>query len=116
LLSNPYHRFCVPFGERLALDPEPNDWNLLAVCDHDIGKMKEEPVALRDYNKDFNPIDLYNPLTGNHDIPFTAPKAHYRTPSLVSTWPPRRIYTTTRSASTMVTRQSPAAWPHTRTG
>jgi hypothetical protein len=49
-------------------------------------QMKEEPVALRDHDKDFNPIDLYNPLTGEHDIQFTAPKAYYRTPSLVSTW------------------------------
>src|SRR5215831_8344145 len=49
-------------------------------------QMKEEPVALRDHDKDFNPIDLYNPLTGKHDIQFTAPKAYYRTPSLVSTW------------------------------
>jgi mono/diheme cytochrome c family protein len=49
-------------------------------------QMKEEPVALRDHDKDFNPIDLYDPLTGKHDIKFVAPKAYYRTPPLVSIW------------------------------
>jgi hypothetical protein len=49
-------------------------------------EMKKEQVALQDYDKDFNPIELYNPLTGKHEIKFTAPKAHYRTPSLVSIW------------------------------
>ena len=49
-------------------------------------QMKEGLVALRDYDKDFNPIDLYNPMTGKHDIKFVAPKAYYRTPTLVSIW------------------------------
>ena len=65
-----------------------------AVADHMWGQMsslgykqmKEEQVALQDHDKDFNPIDLYNPLTGRYDIKFTAPKAYYRTPSLVSIW------------------------------
>ena len=39
-----------------------------------------------DYDKDFNPIDLYNPMTGKHDIKFAASKAYYRTPTLVSIW------------------------------
>src|SRR5712671_2350248 len=49
-------------------------------------QMKEERVALRDYDKDLRPIDLYNPLTGNYDHKFTAPKSFYRTPTLVSIW------------------------------
>lgn len=49
-------------------------------------QLKEEPVALHGYDKDFNPIDLYNPMTGKHDIKFAAPKAYYRTPTLVSIW------------------------------
>jgi hypothetical protein len=49
-------------------------------------QMKEEQVALRDYDKDFQPIDLYNPLTGKYDHKFTAPKSFYRTPTLVSIW------------------------------
>jgi hypothetical protein len=65
-----------------------------AVADHTWGQMsslgykqlKEEQVALRDYDKDFNPIDLYNPLTGKYDHKFTAPKSFYRTPTLVSIW------------------------------
>jgi processive rubber oxygenase RoxA-like protein len=48
--------------------------------------MKEEQVALHDYDKDFSQINLYNPLTGRHDNRFSAPKAYYRTPSLVSIW------------------------------
>jgi hypothetical protein len=49
-------------------------------------QMKEEQVALRDYDKDFKPIDLYNPLTGKYDHKFTALKSFYRTPTLVSIW------------------------------
>jgi hypothetical protein len=48
--------------------------------------MKEERVALRDYDNDFKPIDLYNPLTGKHEIKFATSKAFYRTPTLVSIW------------------------------
>jgi hypothetical protein len=65
-----------------------------AVADHMWGQMsslgykqmKEEQVALRDYDKDFKPIDLYNPLTGKYEHKFTAPKGFYRTPTLVSIW------------------------------
>ncbi len=65
-----------------------------AVADHMWGQMsslgykqmKEEQLALRDYDKDFKPIDLYNPLTGKYDHKFTAPKGFYRTPTLVSIW------------------------------
>ena len=32
------------------------------------------------------PIPLYNPLTGKHDLKFTAPRSFYRTPTLVSIW------------------------------
>ena len=54
-----------------------------AVADHTWGQMsslgykqlKEEQVALRDHDKDLNPIDLYNPLTGKYDHKFTAPKS-----------------------------------------
>ena len=49
-------------------------------------QMKEEKVALRDYDKDYKPIDLYNPLTGKYDLKFSGPKAYYRTPTLVSVW------------------------------
>ena len=65
-----------------------------AVADHMWGQMsslgykqmKEEKVALRDYDKDYKPIDLYNPLTGKYDLKFSGPKAYYRTPTLVSVW------------------------------
>ena len=36
-----------------------------------------------DHDKDGKPIPLYNPLTGKHDIKFTAKKLFYRTPTLV---------------------------------
>ncbi len=49
-------------------------------------QMKEERVALQDYDSGFKPVDLYNPLTGKYDLKFTAPKAYYRTPPLVSIW------------------------------
>jgi hypothetical protein len=49
-------------------------------------QIKEEQVALGDYDKDFQPIDLYNPLTGKYDHKFTAPRSFYRTPTLVSIW------------------------------
>ena len=39
-----------------------------------------------DHDKDGKPIPLYNPLTGKHDIKFTAKKLFYRTPTLVSIW------------------------------
>jgi hypothetical protein len=43
-----------------------------------------EPVF--DHDQDGKPIPLYNPLTGKHDIKFTAKKLSYRTPTLVSIW------------------------------
>jgi hypothetical protein len=49
-------------------------------------QMKEEPAALRDFDKDLKPLDLYNPLTGKYDVKFNGPKAYYRTPTLVSIW------------------------------
>src|SRR5262245_36145222 len=49
-------------------------------------QLKEERVALRDYDNDFKPIDLYNPLTGKYEIKFATAKAFYRTPTLVSIW------------------------------
>jgi hypothetical protein len=39
-----------------------------------------------DHDKEGKPIRLYNPLTGKHDIKFTAKKLSYRTPTLVSIW------------------------------
>jgi hypothetical protein len=41
---------------------------------------------LEDRDADGKPIPLYNPLTGKHDIKFTAHKSFYRTPTLVSIW------------------------------
>jgi hypothetical protein len=49
-------------------------------------QMKAEQVALRDYDKDFKPVDLYNPMTGKYDNKFNGPKSFYRTPTLVSIW------------------------------
>src|SRR5438270_5879951 len=39
-----------------------------------------------DHDKDGKPIPLYNPLTGKHDVKFSAKKLFYRTPTLVSIW------------------------------
>jgi len=39
-----------------------------------------------DQDKDGKPMPLYNPVTGKHDIKFTAKKLFYRTPTLVSIW------------------------------
>ena len=41
---------------------------------------------MQDHDADGKPIPLYNPLTGKHDIRFTAHKSFYRTPTLVSIW------------------------------
>ena len=41
---------------------------------------------VEDRDADGKPIPLYNPLTGKHDIKFTAHKSFYRTPTLVSIW------------------------------
>jgi cytochrome c5 len=41
---------------------------------------------VEDHDADGKPIPLYNPLTGKHDIKFTAHKSFYRTPTLVSIW------------------------------
>src|SRR5262245_23373936 len=49
-------------------------------------QMKEEKVPLQDHDVNFKPVDLYNPLTGKYDTKFVAPKAYYRTPTLVSIW------------------------------
>jgi hypothetical protein len=46
-------------------------------------------VVLQDADVKGNPIDLYNPITGQHDIKFTVPNKFapsYRTPTLVSIW------------------------------
>ena len=40
----------------------------------------------QDQDGNFESRHLYNPLTGKHDIKFTARKAYYRTPTLVSIW------------------------------
>src|SRR6266404_1431860 len=39
-----------------------------------------------DHDQNGKSIPLYNPLTGKHDIQFTAKKLFYRTPTLVSIW------------------------------
>jgi cytochrome c5 len=39
-----------------------------------------------DHDRAGKPIPLYNPLTGKHDIKFTAKNLFYRTPTLVSIW------------------------------
>jgi len=41
---------------------------------------------VEDHDADGKPVPLYNPLTGKHDIKFTAHKSFYRTPTLVSIW------------------------------
>ena len=41
---------------------------------------------VEDRDADGKTIPLYNPLTGKHDIKFTAHKSFYRTPTLVSIW------------------------------
>ena len=43
-------------------------------------------VALKASDSNLKPVDLYDPLTGKHDLKFTAPKAYYRMPTLVSIW------------------------------
>jgi hypothetical protein len=48
--------------------------------------LKEESVALKDSDSNLKPVDLYDPLTGKHDLKFTTPKAYYRMPTLVSIW------------------------------
>jgi hypothetical protein len=47
---------------------------------------REGTEQVFDHDKDGKPIPLYNPLTGKHDIKFTAKKLFYRTPTLVSIW------------------------------
>jgi RoxA-like, cytochrome c-like len=47
---------------------------------------KAPTELLQDRDGDRKPIPLYNPLTGKHDIKFTAHKSFYRTPTLVSIW------------------------------
>ena len=50
-------------------------------------KDQREPTEIvQDQDEDGKPIPLYNPLTGKHDIKFTANKSFYRTPTLVSIW------------------------------
>ncbi len=41
---------------------------------------------LQDHDAKANPIPLYNPLTGKHDIKFKGNRSFYRTPTLVSIW------------------------------
>src|SRR5262245_2672420 len=49
-------------------------------------QMKEEKVPLQDHDVNFNPVDLYNPLTGKYDNKFVGAKAYYRPQTLVSIW------------------------------
>jgi hypothetical protein len=48
-------------------------WPYGGMCRLDQKQMKKEQVAVKVYDADFNPIDLYNSPTGKHDIKFTAP-------------------------------------------
>jgi hypothetical protein len=65
-----------------------------ALAGHTWGQMssrtyKEEKTVvepLQDHDSDGHPIDLYDPLTGKYDVKFSAPRAYYRTPTLVSIW------------------------------
>lgn len=65
-----------------------------AMAGHTWGQMssqtyKDQRVPtelLQDHDANGNPIPLYNPLTGKHDIEFMAHKSFYRTPTLVSIW------------------------------
>jgi mono/diheme cytochrome c family protein len=49
-------------------------------------ELKLETAALKDYDKDLNKVDLYDPLTAQYDLKFSAPAGYYRTPTLVSAW------------------------------
>jgi hypothetical protein len=65
-----------------------------AMAAHTWGQMSSQtykdqrlPVELvQDRDANGRPIPLYNPLTGKHDLKFTAPRSFYRTPTLVSIW------------------------------
>jgi hypothetical protein len=48
--------------------------------------MRAPRIELVDYDEKGNPIPLYNPLTGQHDIHWKGPSAFYRTPTLVNIW------------------------------
>lgn len=48
--------------------------------------MRVPTELLQDQDAAGKPIPLYNPLTGKHDIKFTAHRSFYRTPALVSIW------------------------------
>src|SRR5215831_13678455 len=42
-------------------------------------QMKEEKAHLQDHDVNFNPVDLYNPMTGKYDNKFVGAKAFCRT-------------------------------------
>jgi hypothetical protein len=48
--------------------------------------MRGPTEPLQDHDAGGKPIPLYNPLTGKHDLQFTAHRSFYRTPTLVSVW------------------------------
>jgi hypothetical protein len=48
--------------------------------------MRVPTEVLSDRDAHGNPVPLYNPLTGKHDIRFSAHRSFYRTPTLVSVW------------------------------
>src|SRR5205823_13512461 len=65
-----------------------------AMAGHTYGQMSSQTYKdmraptemLQDRDADGKPIPLYSPVTGKYDIKFTAHKAFYRTPTLVSIW------------------------------
>jgi mono/diheme cytochrome c family protein len=48
--------------------------------------LRAPQTELVDHDVNGNPIPLYNPLTGAHDVHWTGPTGYYRTPTLVNIW------------------------------
>ena len=80
---------CSELGTHIARSLSPNwdaggGYGQMSSLGFKLNQAGTEQVF--DHDKDGKPIPLYNPLTGKHDIKFTAKKLFYRTPTLVSVW------------------------------
>jgi hypothetical protein len=88
-LSDDERYSCSELGTHIARSLSPNwdaggGYGQMSSLGFKLNQEGAEQVF--DHDKDGKPIPLYNPLTGKHDIKFTAKKLFYRTPTLVSIW------------------------------
>ena len=104
---------CSELGTHIARTLSPNwdaggGYGQMSSLGFKLNQAGSEQVF--DHDKDGKPIPLYNPVTGKHDIKFTAKRLFYRTPPLVSIWATAPYLPQQRAR--IVHRRPVPGWPH----